>query len=101
MYKKKKLYLSIFTITFIISFIFITKDKTKLFNSLLNEITKKEKILNISNLLTPKEIIYSSINKSVSKNSLSVFNSIYDEFNYETSKSNYVVKLIIYRVKNT
>lgn len=90
MKRKKLTYLLILSITFITTFIIITKDKTTLLNTLIKSITKNKNIINISNMISPKEIIYSSLNKNVDKNSLTVFKSIYDDFDYNNTKSNYV-----------
>ncbi len=91
--KSKVVYVLIFVLSFIFSFIFIVRDKTILFDKLVSEITRSnKKILDFSFLVSPKEIIYSSLNKNVEKNDLKAFNSLYyDEFDYLTSKSNYVI----------
>ena len=91
--KSKVVYVLIFVLSFIFTLIFIVRDKTILFDKLVSEITRSDKkILDFSFLVSPKEIIYSSLNKNVEKNDLKAFNSLYyDEFDYLTSKSNYVI----------
>lgn len=91
--KSKVVYVLIFVLSFIFTLIFIVRDKTILFDKLVSEITRSDKkILDFSFLVSPKEIIYSSLNKNVEKNDLKAFNSFYyDEFDYLTSKSNYVI----------
>ena len=63
-------YLIIFVIPFILTFIFITTDKSSFASGLISNITRKGKILNFSNLVSPKEIIYKMLNKNVEKTSL-------------------------------
>lgn len=91
MKRKKITYLLIFSITFITTFIIITKDKTTTLNTLIKSITKNKNIINLSSIISPKEIVYSQLNKNVGKDTLTVFKSIYDDFDYNNTKSNYVV----------
>ena len=93
MFRNRKIifYLIIFVIPFILTFMFITTDKSSFASDLISNITRKGKILNFSNLVSPKEIIYKMLNKNVEKTSLTAFKSMYDEFDYEKSTSEYVV----------
>ena len=63
----------IFVIPFILTFIFITTNKSSFASDLISNITRKGKILNFSNLVSPKEIIYKMLNKNVEKTSLTAF----------------------------
>lgn len=87
------LYIVLFTLSFICTLKLIYKDKNVLLDLLLNESVKNDFsfIEKISAITNPKDMIYYSLNKVVPKNNLSVFSTIDDdEFDYESSKSDYV-----------
>lgn len=93
---KVKFYIVIFSFSFFCTLKLIIGDadiKEFLLSSLMDESTNKKGVLItrlIDNLTSPKNILYSSFNKTVSKNELSVFASIKeDDFNYDEAKSDY------------
>lgn len=95
---KGLIYISLFILSFIctIKILYPDTDFTReyLLSSLLSESTRGQSIITgtaVKNMTTPKQMIYSSLNKIVEKNNLSVFSNIeYDTYNYEDAKSDYV-----------
>ena len=92
-------YVALFVLSFVstMGLIFPDTNLTKeyLLTTLLNESTNQNNIITsvaTKTLASPKYMIYSSLNKIVEKNNLSVFSSIEDDnYNYEDAKSDYVI----------
>lgn len=100
--KEKNLKGTIYIMLFALSFICTIKllypntnfSREYLLSSLLSESTREKSIITTTatkNITSPKYMIYSSLNKIVEKNNLSVFSNIEeDDYNYEEAKSDYV-----------
>ncbi len=95
---KGLIYVSLFALSFIctIKLLYPDTDFTKeyLLSSLLSESTRGKSVITtnaVKNMTSPKQMIYSSLNKIVEKNNLSVFSNIEDDnYNYNDAKSDYV-----------
>lgn len=92
----KTIYIIFAVVTFISTLYVVTGKKENrefLLSALINETTNKENVFISSvktNLIEPKYVLYSSLNKIVPKNNLTVFNAISeDDFDYENAKSDY------------
>ena len=94
----KIVYSTLLLLAFVSTLYLVTGKKENreyLLSALINETTNKESVIVSSvktNLTEPKNILYSSLNKIVPKNNLSVFSKITeDNFDYDNAKSDYVV----------
>lgn len=96
---KSLIYILLFVLSFVctVKLLYPNTNFTKEYflSSLLSESTRGKSIITSSaakNMTSPKHMIYSSLNKIVEKNNLSVFSSIEeDNYNYEEAKSDYVI----------
>ncbi len=92
------IYVSLFVLSFVctIKLLYPNTEFSReyLLSSLLSESTRGKSIITssaVTNMTAPKHMIYSSLNKIVEKNNLSVFSNVeYDTYNYEDAKSDYV-----------
>jgi len=96
---KGLVYVSLFALSFVSTTKLIMPDdiitKEYFLSALLSEGTRGKSVFTSSiskNITLPKYMIYSSLNKIVDKNNLSVFSSIDDDnYNYQDAKSDYVI----------
>lgn len=96
--KKINIYLLIFLVSFLGMIIFVKGnlifENNTFLSNLISESTNNSNSIFLSikdKLTSPKYILYNGLNKIVEKDSLSAFSTIdIDEFNYESSKSEYV-----------
>ena len=94
---KNKVYIGLFILSFLCTFLLISKDelnKENLLSSMLSEITNEDNyfIKKLEHTLSsPKSILYASLNKASGVNVQSVFAPGYvDDFNYDEAKSDYI-----------
>ncbi len=94
---KNKVYIYLFILSFLCTFLLISKDsinKENIISSIISEVTNEDNyyINKLENALTsPKNILYASLNKASKVEIKSVFVSDYkDEFDYGAAKSDYV-----------
>ena len=92
---KIKVYLFLFVLSFLCTFLLISKDylnKENIISSIISEVTNDDNYLvnKLENTLTsPQNILYSSLNSNIGIKS--VFASGYeDEFNFDEAKSDYI-----------